>query len=191
MTLREQDEYTALRATIRERGTARVCVFAGGVAAGAAATIATAALASAPVATILPLLVLAAVFEAVFALHVGVERIGRYLQVFHEADPAALPSPSGPPALRGWEHVAMAFGRPAGAAATDPLFSAVFLIAAICNLTPAVILDPARVELVFVGGAHALFALRLFVARRAAGQQRAIDLRRFAELKNSKLTTEN
>ena len=180
MTLREQDEYAALRATIRERGTARVCVFAGGIAAWAAATIATAALASAPVATLLPLLVLAAVFEAVFALHVGVERIGRYLQVLHEADLPVLPAP---PALRGWEHVAMAFGRPAGAAAIDPLFSAVFLIAATCNLAPALILDPARVELVFVGGAHALFALRLFAARHAAGKQRAIDLARFQQLK--------
>jgi hypothetical protein len=84
MTARDQDEYIALRATIRERGTARVCIFAGGLAAWAAASIATAALASTPVAVLLPLLVLAAAFEAVFALHVGVERIGRYLQVFHE-----------------------------------------------------------------------------------------------------------
>src|SRR5881397_3911173 len=84
MTVRDQEEYIALRATIRERGTARVCIFAGGIAAWAAAAIAMAALASSPVATLLPLLVLAAMFEEVFALHVGVERIGRYLQVFHE-----------------------------------------------------------------------------------------------------------
>ena len=180
MTAREQDEYTALRATIRERGTARVCVFAGGIAAWAAATIATAALASAPVATLLPLLVLAAVFEAVFALHVGVERIGRYIQVFHETAP---PAPQNLPTLRGWEQVAMAFGRPAGAVTTDALFTAVFLLAALFNLAPALMLEPARVELVFVGGAHALFAVRLAAARQAAGKQRAIDLARFAELK--------
>ena len=173
MTAREQNEYSALRATIRERGTARVCLFAGGVAAWAAATIATAALASTPVATLLPLLLLAAVFEAVFALHVGVERIGRYIQVFYEADEAGAR----------WEHAAMAFGRPAGAATSDALFTVPFLLAALFNAAPALIMDPARVELVVVGGAHALFVLRLLVARQAAGKQRAIDLERFQQLK--------
>lgn len=173
MTAREQDEYSALRATIRERGTARICVFAGGMTAWAAATIATAALASTPVATLLPLLLLASVFEAIFALHIGVERIGRYLQVFYEAEEAGAH----------WEHAAMAFGRPAGAAATDSLFTVPFLLAALFNSAPAMILDPARVELVFVGGAHALFVLRLLVARQAAGRQRAIDLERFQQLK--------
>ena len=37
-----------------------------------------------PLATLVPLLVLAAAFECVFALHVGIERVGRYLQVFYE-----------------------------------------------------------------------------------------------------------
>ena len=95
MTGPEHDEYVALRATIRERGTARVCVFVGGIAAWVAATIATAALASTPVATLLPLLLLASTFEAVFALHVGVERIGRYLQVFHEAGGTQRMGPGG------------------------------------------------------------------------------------------------
>src|SRR4051812_48252260 len=84
MTVREQQEYSALRATIRERGTARICLLAAGMAAWGAIAVATAAVASSPVATLLPLVVLAAVFEAIFALHIGVERIGRYLQVFHE-----------------------------------------------------------------------------------------------------------
>ena len=173
MTSREQDEYQALRATIRERGTARVCVFAGGIAAWAAATIATAALASTPVATLLPLLVLASVFEAIFALHVGVERIGRYIQVFHEADEAGAR----------WEHAAMAFGRPAGAAATDALFTVPFLLAVLFNAAPALTLEPTRVELLFVGGAHALCVLRLLVARQVSGKQRGIDLERFQQLK--------
>ena len=182
MTAREQDEYSALRATIRERGTARVCIFAGGIAAWAAAAIATAALASTPVATLLPLLVLAAVFEAVFALHVGVERIGRYLQVFHETDRPTRPRPLAYPPCRRWEHAAMAFGRPKGAASTDALFSVIFFLAALFNVVPALILEPQRVELVFVGGAHALFVLRLLVARHAASTQRAIDLERFQQL---------
>ena len=178
MTVREQDEYRALRATIRERGTARVCVFAGGMVAWAAATLATAALASTPVATLLPLLVLASVFEAVFALHVGVERIGRYLQVFHETG-----GPDGAGGSDGWEHAAMAFGRPKGGASTDALFTVIFFLAALFNVVPALILGPERVELVFVGGAHALFVLRLLVARHAAGTQRAMDLERFQQLK--------
>ena len=47
MTAREQDEYSALRATIRERGTVRVGLFVAGMAAWAALTLATAALAPA------------------------------------------------------------------------------------------------------------------------------------------------
>jgi hypothetical protein len=180
MTARDQDEYIALRATIRERGTARICIFAGGIAAWAAASIATAALASTPVAVLLPLLVLAAVFEAVFALHVGVERVGRYLQVFHETEPPDLPDSSSHPR---WEHAAMAFGRPKGAASVDALFTVIFFLAALFNLVPALILEPQRVELIFVGGAHALFALRLLAARHAASTQRAIDLERFQQLK--------
>jgi hypothetical protein len=188
MTAREQDEYIALRATIRERGTARVCIFAGGVAAWGAATIATAALASTPIATLLPLLVLASMFEAVFALHIGVERIGRYLQVFYETDlpaPPGLPASPGLSALPGWEHAAMAFGRPAGTAAVDALFTVPFLLATLCNVAPALIVDPTRVELIFIGGAHALFVLRLLVARQAAAKQRAIDLARFQEMKRA------
>ena len=38
MTTREQDEYTELRATIRQRGTARVWIFVGGIAAGSRAS---------------------------------------------------------------------------------------------------------------------------------------------------------
>lgn len=184
MTSCEQDEYRALRATIRERGTARICVFAGGIAVWAAATIATAALASTPVATLLPLLVLVSVFEAIFALHVGVERIGRYIQVFHEAGRSdGSGGAGGSGAFAGWEHAAMAFGRPVGAAATDALFTVPFLLAALCNTAPALIKDPARAELVVIGGAHALFVLRLLVARQAAEKQRAIDLERFQQLK--------
>ncbi len=191
MTAREQ-EYGALRATIRERGTARVCLFTAGIAAWTAATIATAALASTPIATLLPLLLLAAVFEAVFALHVGVERIGRYIQVFYESDrsdgsresggPDGSNAPEAAGGAGGWEHAAMAFGRPAGAATTDPLFTIPFLLAALFNAAPALIADPARVELVFIAGAHALFVLRLIVARQTAGKQRTIDLERFQRM---------
>ena len=175
-TGREQEEYAALRATIRARGTARIYVFVGGMAVWAALAVATAALTSPPVATLLPLLMLASAFEAVFALHVGVERVGRYVQVFHEADEDAAK----------WEHTAMAFGRPPGAATTDPLFLVPFLLAGVFNIMPALIAQPTPPELVFVGGAHALFGLRLFVARHVAATQRAIDLERFRQLKSAR-----
>jgi hypothetical protein len=191
MTGRELDEYRELRATIRQRGTARVWAFVVGIAMWAAATIATTALASTPIATLLPLLVLASIFEAVFALHVGVERIGRYIQVFHE--PAGAGGSSGSDAVArldgdggpGWEHTAMAFGRPAGAPAIDALFSVPFLLAALFNIAPAMILNPLQSELIFVGGAHALFLLRVVVARVAAARQRKIDLERFQQLKRT------
>jgi hypothetical protein len=51
------------------------------------------------------------------------------------------------------------------------------------NIAPLLVANPTRAELVFVGGAHALFVLRLAVARHAAATQRAIDLERFRQLK--------
>ena len=175
-TVREREEYTALRATIRERGTARVWVFVAGFTAWGALAVATAALTSIPVASLLPLLVLAAIFEAVFALHVGVERVGRYLQVFHETGDRAA-----------WERTAMAFGRPKGGAVADALFAIPFLLAALFNIVPALIAQPTPAEIVFVVGAHALFVLRLAVARAAAARQRVVDLERFQVLKDSEV----
>lgn len=173
MTSCEHEEYRALRATIRERGTARIWMFLAGIAAWATLMVATATLASTPLAVLLPLLVLAAAFEAVLALHVGVERVGRYIQVFYEDDG------------KGWEHAAMAFGRPAGAITTDALFSVPFFLAAMFNVGPALLTEPTRAELIVVGGAHVLFVLRLVAARAGTAKQRAVDLARFRQLKQS------
>jgi hypothetical protein len=171
-TARAQEEYRALRATIRERGTARICLFCGGFVGWAAIAVATAALATTPLATLLPLLVLAAVFEGIYALHIGVERIGRFVEAFHETEGA-----------QGWEQAAMAFGRPKGAASLDALFTVPFLLAAVVNLGPALYLTPTIEEIIFVGGAHALFVVRLLFGRATAARQRQIDQARFAELK--------
>jgi hypothetical protein len=173
-TARAQEEYRALRATIRQRGTARVYLFCGGFVGWAAIAVTTAALASTPLAALLPLLVLTAIFEGIYALHIGVERIGRYVQAFHEGED------------HGWEHAAMAFGRPKGAAAVDALFTVPILLAAIFNLGPAIYLTPTIEEIVFVGGAHALFVVRLLFARATAARQRAIDAARFVELKRGR-----
>jgi len=160
-----------LRSTIRERGTARPWLALVGLAAWAGLVAANTALSSPPVASIVPLVVLATAFECVFALHIGVERIGRYLQVFHEDQ---------------WEQTAMAFGRPAGAVRLDALFSVPFALAALINMMPALIQAPTTEELVFVGGAHALFVVRIVAARMAARKQREIELRRFQELREKR-----
>lgn len=172
MTPRALEEYKALRATIGQRGTARVWLFTVGLIAWAALTITTAALAALPVATLLPLLVLAAVFEAVLSLHTGVERIGRYVQVaFEEGDP-------------GWEQAAMSFGPALHGARTDPLFAWFFAGATVLNFVPAVIAEPAPLEVAVVGSAHLLFLVRLVLARRAASRQRGVELERFRQMRS-------
>src|SRR5262249_40472562 len=133
-----------------------------------ALTVATTATSGPPVATLIPLVVLAATFEGVFALHVGVERIGRYLETQFDDE---------------WEKAAMAFGRPVGAARIDPLFTVFCIVAAGINVLPALIAGPTPPELIFVAGGHALFLLRVTVARQRASRQRAIDLERFQQLK--------
>ena len=181
MTSRELEEYRALRDTIRERGTVRIWVFLAGLVAWAALTVATAALAALPVATLLPLIVLAAAFEAVFSLHVGVERIGRYLQVFFEND--APTGATGERGSLGWEHVAMAFGRPRAGSRVDPLFAVFFILATILNFIPVVLAEPVRIEVVVIGTAHVLFIGRILAARWVAPRQRAADLERFRQMK--------
>ncbi len=177
MTPREIEEFRALRATIRERGSSRVWLFIAGLTVWAAATIATAALAALPVATLLPLLLLAATFEVILHVHTGIERIGRYLQVFYQDGEEATPG-------RDWERTIMAFGRlhPGG---SDPLFSTFFALAAALNFVPVITADPVMLELTVVGGIHLLFLVRLFFGRRAAAHQRAKDLEVFQRIKNS------
>src|SRR5690606_16775374 len=120
---RQAAEYAALRATIRERGTARMVLMPIVIAAWAAAAIAAGAALILPFATLLPLMILAAGFEGVLSLHMNVERIGRYLQVFHEE-------------AGGWEHVAMAFGQRFPGGGTDPLFVRLFVAAILVNFLP-------------------------------------------------------
>jgi hypothetical protein len=179
MTSRELEEYKALRATIRQRGTSRVWVFVTGLALWGGLVLATAASMPTPVATLLPLLELAAAFEAVFALHTGVERIGRYIQVFYEGEPGD------PHSSRRWEHTAMAFGRTAPGGGTDPLFTALFALATVCNFVPALLAAPVAIEGAVVGSLHLVFVGRLIVARRRSARQRATDLERFQALKES------
>ncbi|PWT81435.1 MAG: hypothetical protein C5B57_10460 [Blastocatellia bacterium] len=179
MTPREVEEYRALRATIRERGSVRIYLFVAVLAAWAAATIATTTLVTLPVATLLPLLLLAGGFEAIFQLHTGVERIGRYLQVFYGDVDDSVP-------VREWERTAMDYGRsfPGG---SDSLFTLFFFFATVINFVPVMLAvpEPQPIELVVAGGVHALFAGRLVIARRYSGRQRALDLERFHQMRRA------
>ena len=169
MDQRQNTEYAALRDTIRQRGTARMAlvplIFIG----WAATAIATAAVITVAISTLVPLIVLVAGFETLFALHMNVERIGRYLQVFHEAD-------------GGWEQVAMAFGQrfPGG---PDPLFAQLFVFAISMNFLP-VVLGGELPEIVVLAVLHLLAVYRIRMARGAARRQRVEDLQRFQSLRD-------
>lgn len=171
MQTHHEIEFAALRATIRERGTARMILLPVALALWAATAIATTAVVALPIAALVPLVVLAAGFEAIYALHVNVERIGRYIQVFHEAEPA-------------WEHVALAFAQRFPVRGSDALFSGIFLIATALNYLP-VALGGAMPELVVAGLLHLLLAVHIGTARARAARQRMLDLERFTAIKNS------
>jgi hypothetical protein len=175
MTPREVAEFTELRSTIRQRSSARIWLFFSMMAAWSAATIATAALAALPVATLLPLLLLASGYQALFHLHTGVERIGRYLQVFYDDQEEGT-------AGRDWERMAMAYARayPGG---PDPLFTPYIFYATVLNFVPVILADPVKLEVGVVGAVHLAFVARLLVCRNAAARQRALDLERFQHLK--------
>ena len=84
-------EYEALRATIQGRGGARPLAFLAGLAAWAVVLAAVLAWLPNPIASTVPLLLLLGTFEVVRALHLNVERIGRYIQVFYEEGPGGSP----------------------------------------------------------------------------------------------------
>jgi len=181
MTSRELEEYRALRDTIRERGTARHWLVVVGFGLWGALTLAIVVLAAPPVATMLPLLVLAVVFEAIFAIHTGVERVGRYLQVYFEA----------PEETARWENVAMAYGRAFAGGGIDALFAPMFWVAALLNFIPAMFSGPMAIDWAVVGAVHALFVVRVWSARMQAGRQRAIDLERYTKLKSESATRDS
>ena len=172
--VRRQAEYAAMRATIRERGTVRMVLAPIVFAAWAATAIATSAVITVAVSTLLPLVVLAAGYEAIFALYLNVERIGRYLQVFHETGDGAAGGE--------WEHVTMEFGRrfPGG---PDPLFTRLFMAAVSVNFLPA-ILGGTNIEIGILAVMHFLVVNRIRMGQNTARDLRIADLERFRQLAN-------
>jgi hypothetical protein len=166
-----QLEYAAMRATIRERGTLRMALAPIVFIAWAATLVGTWAVIAVALSTLVPLMILAAGFEALFALSTTVERIGRYLEVFHED-------------AGGWEHVSMEYGRRYPGGGPDPLFGRLFLIAVSINFLPAG-LGGTSIELGILAVVHFLLILRIRLARAAAARQRAEDLERFRALRGA------
>jgi hypothetical protein len=166
-------EFAALRQTIATRGTIRIVLLPLTVIAWSALTVTLLLLGQLPVEAVLPLAVLVGGFEAIHALHVGVERVGRYLQVFYEGEP------TGPR----WETTAMAVGPALPGGGIDPLFTVVFTLATIINLLPALLFQPTPIEIGVVAALHAAFLLRVVRARIAAARQRAVELESFRALK--------
>jgi hypothetical protein len=171
------EEYRVLRATIRERGTLRAGLLVAGLCVWAALHLTVQIWLPMPVTSLVPLLVLAAVFEGVFALHVGVERIGRYLEAAYEDTASAGPL---------WEHTAHAFGKTMTdtAGRLDPLGASLFVLATLLNMVPVLIAawTPPFVELAVYGGIHLLFIVRIDRGRRFAKRQRGQELEQFARV---------
>jgi hypothetical protein len=116
-----------------------------------------------------------------FALHVAVERIGRFIQVRYEGEAGATVS---------WERTAMALRVPGGG--VDPIFLNVFLVAAILNLLAGIWVSSTasaqsdavfeRWELSTFVGAHAVAVIRWISAARFARSQRVRELAAFEKL---------
>lgn len=170
------DEYRSLRATIRERGSLRFFVSA--ITFVAWATLAVVGTPGSLVTVLAPLVVLAGGFEVIFAIHVGVERIGRFIAVHHETLAQAPPA---------WERVAARLSpHPAAATGIDPLLVSVFAVATLANLLNVRWADLVGTESLFpwllVLAAHIGFLLHLVRARRFASEQRERDEALFREV---------
>jgi len=170
-----------LRQTIAARGTVRMALLP--ITAIGWTTV-TVALLRNNAETLLPMLslvslsVLIAGFEAIHALNVGVERIGRYLQVYYEG------TQEGPT----WETTAMAVGPGLPGGGIDPLFSVVFAALAALNLVLTFPELHAIKMLVVVLPVHAIFWVRIIRARGAAARQRAVDLETFRAIKATQMS---
>jgi hypothetical protein len=166
---RADAEFNVLRQTIARRGTARMVLVPVTFIGWAALSLILVTWGGLPLAALIPLMVLAAGFEAVHALHVGAERIGRYLQVYYEADP------DGPR----WETTVMAVGPGLPGGGINPLFTVPFLCATVLNVVPGLMLEPNGVEVGVIALAHAALLLRIVRAQRAGARQRAVELESF------------
>ena len=165
-------EFAVLRQTIARRGTTRMVLVTVTFIGWATLAVVLLLFGNLPVATLFPLMVLIGGFEAIHALHVGTDRIGRYLQVYYEKDP------EGPR----WETTALAVGPALPGGGIDPLFSVIFTCAAVVNLIPLLVPRPTWLEVGIVATFHVAFLAHIVRARLAASRQRAVELESFKAL---------
>jgi len=165
----QQVEFDVLRQTIAWRGTARMVLVPVTFMVWAALSLVVILFADLPVAALFTLVVLGAGFEAAHALHVGAERIGRFLQVYYEG---------GPDSPR-WETSVTSVGPGLPGGGIDPLFTFIFAAAAFLNMMLVLLPGPSRTELGIIGVLHLGFVVRLVRARGASARQRAVELESF------------
>ena len=172
-----QSEFTVLRQTIATRGTVRMALLPLTVIGWTSITVALlhGGLTVQPMLSLVSLSVLVGGFEAIHALNVGVERIGRYLQVYYEG------IADGPT----WETTAMAVGPGLPGGGIDPLFTVVFAALAALNLALVFPELHAIKAYAVVLPVHAIFWIRVGRARWAAAGQRAMDLETFRAIKST------
>jgi len=179
-----QTEFTVLRQTIAVRGTVRMALLPVTVIGWTLVTVTvlpTVTGADRALLGLVSISVLVGGFEAIHALNVGVERIGRYLQVYYEG---AADGPT-------WETTAMAAGPGLPGGGIDPLFTVVF--AALTGLNLAMVFPHlgTMTEYAVVLPVHAIFWIRLIRARGAAARQRAVDLETFRAVKSGQDQSRN
>ena len=173
------EEYTALRATIARRSTVRVVLLLASFTAWAALALGLLLYSQIPLGSLISLAALGAGFEAINALHVGVERVGRYIQVFYEetlTEGAIRPR---------WETIAMTSGPALPGGGLDPLFVIPFATTTVLNLGTAFVPEPTPLELGVIGVLHVGLVVRMFRARAAATRQRAQDLEHYRRLRHA------
>ncbi|MBM3780745.1 MAG: hypothetical protein FJW29_03580 [Acidobacteria bacterium] len=167
-------EYAALRQAIAQRGQLKATVALVGLLGWAALWMAGFVLLRDARGTAVTLAVLWAAFEIIRPLHIGAERLGRYLQVFHET-PGQVPA---------WEHTAMALGAAVPGAAGHPLYMPVFVGATLLNATALWVDGPLTFEGALMLGPHLALLWWLWRADRAMRVQRTNDLARLEALRH-------
>ena len=175
-------EYRVLRETIAARGGLRPILAIVGLGLWSLSLTLVLAWLPYPVATVIPLLLLFTTFEIIRPLHFGVERIGRYLQVFYEEDG----QPGRPFAeTPSWERLAMRLSAVPGSGG-HPLFIPVFLLATIANTLPVLLAQPPAtlIELAALGVPHLAFVVWLLKTDRAMRSQRQSELTQFRALRD-------
>jgi small neutral amino acid transporter SnatA (MarC family) len=176
-------EYDSLRTAIRMRMTLAPVLLVVVMVGWAALTLWVFTTDVVSVATLVPLMVLAAGYEALYALHVSAERLARYLQVAYE-EPIVSGSATPLTPTPQWETTSLYYRQRLSPVGSNALFCALFILATLVNYVPAAVSGTVE-ELVGIGVAHVLFAVRIIMAGRLAARVRSEDLERLRTLLNT------